>query len=74
MASDTPTAQLPADVPEEEVRLLLAVKLFEEGKASLGRSAKLAGLSRRDFIDELARHRIPVFNYSPEELLEEVSE
>ncbi|MEE8584121.1 MAG: UPF0175 family protein [Acidobacteriota bacterium] len=69
MASSTLTVQLPANVPEEEARLLLAVKLFEEGKASLGRSAQLAGLSRRDFIDELARLKIPVFNYSPDDLV-----
>jgi len=35
--------QLPPDVPIEEARLLLMVKLFETGQLSLGQVAKLAG-------------------------------
>ena len=62
---------LPPNLSEEEVKLLLAVKLYEVGKASLGQAAKLAGFSKRAFIEVLGHHKVPVFNYSPEELRQE---
>jgi predicted HTH domain antitoxin len=63
--------ELPPDLSEDEARLLLAVKLYEVGRASLGQAAKLAGLSKRTFIDALGQHKVPVFNYPPEELRRE---
>lgn len=50
---------------------MLAIKLFEVGKISLGKAAKMAGFSKRAFIEILGRYKIPVFAYSPEELREE---
>jgi len=64
---------LPLDVSEDEGRLLLAIKLYEVGKLTLGQAAKLAGFSKRAFIELLGRYRVPVFAYPPEELHEEVS-
>lgn len=63
---------LPPEVSEEEVRFLLALKLYEIGRLSLGQAAKLAGYSKRTFIELLGKHGIPVVSYSPEELREEV--
>src|SRR5437879_4945370 len=60
--------ELPATLSQEEAKLLLAVKLFEVGKASLGQAAKMAELSKRGFMEILGRYGVPVFNYSPEEL------
>jgi len=62
---------LPSGLSEDEARLLLAVKLYEVGKVSLGQAAKLAGFSKRAFMEILGRYHVPVFNYSPEELREE---
>ena len=63
---------LPAGLSEEEAKILLAVKLYELGKASLGQAAKLAGFSKRAFIEILGRYQVPVFNYSAEELRQEL--
>ena len=63
---------LPPTLSEDEARLLFAIKLFEVGKISLGQAAKLAGFSRRAFMEVLGRYKVPVFNYSPEELREEI--
>lgn len=41
-----------------ELTLLAAVKLFELGRLSSGRAAKLAGLSRIEFLDALERFRV----------------
>jgi len=47
---------------------LLAVKLFETGKLSIGQAAKLAGYSKRTFIELLSKMGIPVINYPDEDL------
>jgi hypothetical protein len=40
---------LPFSLSEDEAKLLLAVKLYEVGKVSLGQAAQLAGFSKRAF-------------------------
>jgi len=72
MSANVLEVELPSNLSEDEARLLLAIKLYEVGKVSLGQAAKLAGFSRRAFIDVLGRHKIPVFDYSPEELKQEI--
>lgn len=59
---------------EEELRFLVAAKLYEMGLVSSGRAAQLAGLGRVEFLHRLAQYRIPVFNYSLEELEREIQE
>ena len=68
------TVELPEGFSADDARLLLATKLFETGKATLGQAAKTAGLSKRDFIDVLGQNKIPIFNYSPDELSEELDQ
>ena len=62
---------LPHTLSESEAKVLLAVKLYEAGKATLGQAARMAGHSKRAFMETLGRHHVPVFNYSAEELREE---
>ena len=68
------TVELPEGFSAEDARLLLAMKLFETGKATLGQASKAAGLSKRAFIEVLGEYKVPVFNYSPEELREELDQ
>ncbi|MBC6424447.1 MAG: UPF0175 family protein [Hormoscilla sp. SP5CHS1] len=63
---------LPLGLSEDEAKLLLAIKLYEVGKISLSKAAKLAGFSKRTFMEILGRYGVPVFAYSPEELREEL--
>ena len=64
--------ELPESLSEEEAKTLLAVKSFEVGKLTLGQAARMADLSKRAFLELLGRHKVPVFNYSPEELRREL--
>ena len=66
------TLELPLDMTKDEAQTLLAVKLYETERVSLGQAAKLAGYSKRTFIEILGRHRVPIFSYSPDELREEL--
>jgi len=63
---------LPLSLSEDEAKLLLGVKLYEMGKVSLGQAAKLSGFSKRAFMEVLGRYRISIFDYSPEELRQEI--
>ena len=62
---------LPTGLSEDEAIVFLAIKLFEVGKASLGQAAKIAGCSKRDFMEILGQYQVPVFNYPPEDLRQE---
>lgn len=63
--------ELPPEVPVEEARLLLTVKLFETGRISMGQAAKMAGYSKRAFMELLGKLGVAVFDYPAEELHEE---
>jgi predicted HTH domain antitoxin len=61
--------------PEEfvqEMRLAAALLCYSEGEVSQSKGAEIAGVSRAEFIDALARHRIPVVQVTSQELMDEV--
>lgn len=64
--------QLPPEVPVEEARLLLMVKLYERGRLSLGQAAKLAGYSKPTFMELLGKLGVAVFDYPAEDLQREI--
>ena len=54
-----------------EVPVLLVLKRFRQGLLSSGKAAQLLGLSRRDFLDLLAKERLPVYDPGDQELANE---
>ena len=60
-----------ADV-EQELKLLLAVKLFEMRRLSLGKAAGLCGLAKLRFMDELARMKVPAINLDDDQIGDEL--
>lgn len=59
---------LPSSLSVDEVKVLLAVKLYEVGKISIGQAAEIAGYLKRAFMEILGRYNVPIFAYSLEEL------
>lgn len=59
------------DILLAECRFLFAIEFFKRKILSIGKAAKLAGLSRWDFLDLLGKRGIPIVDYSQEELEEE---
>jgi len=51
-----------------------AVKLYKEGTFTLGKAAKLANCSQETFIDRLGKLGIPVVDYPPSELSQELKD
>lgn len=72
MSLNTLKIELPFSLAENEAKVFLSLKLYEVGKITLGQAAKMAGFSKQSFIDVLGNYKIPVINYSPEELREEL--
>ena len=54
------------------MRFLLAVKLFELSRLSLGKAAQLCGMHKVHFMDELGRMGIPVINLDDDQILDEL--
>jgi len=59
------------DILSDHVRCLLAMRFYQERILSLGQATRLAGLSRWDFIEYLSANRIPVLDFTQEELAAE---
>lgn len=58
---------LSADLSENDVRLALALGLFQEDRVTLAQAARLCGMERVTFQHQLAVRKIPV-HYGEEEL------
>jgi predicted HTH domain antitoxin len=69
----TLTVDLPLSLDPERARLLLAIRLFEEGDVSLGYAAEMAGYSVRTFIELLGKRGIPVVDYPERDLDQELA-
>lgn len=60
------------DLDDKEVAMILAAKLYESGKLSLGQAADLVGLTKRTFAELLGNYGVSIFNYPPSDLSRDV--
>ena len=51
------------NIKEDELKLLLAIKLLEEGTVSLGKAAEIAGYSEKGFVEVLIHRGVPPIKY-----------
>ena len=56
---------------EEEARYLLALKLYELGKISSGKAAKIAEVSRVAFLLRMGMYRVSPFQMNLDEIIAE---
>lgn len=57
---------------EAELRFLLATKLFEMRRLSLGKAAEFCGMAKLSFMFELGRLKVPVINLSDDQIADEL--
>jgi predicted HTH domain antitoxin len=71
----TITLNMPDSLAMEnrEVAMLLASRLYEQGKASLGQAAEVAGLTKRAFAEILGSYNVSIFNYPASDLSRDVA-
>jgi predicted HTH domain antitoxin len=73
------TVQLNIELPnvvtatEFELKTLLASKLYEKEDLSLGQAAKVAGLSKRAFIEILGHYQVSVFSENEPDLRSDIA-
>ena len=56
------------DLNDREAKMLLASRLYEKGKLTLGQAAELVGLSKRAFMEILGDYDVSIFNHPLSEL------
>jgi len=64
--------KLPEKDKERLLKIELAIALYQRGILSMGKARKLAGMSKWEFIEELARRKIER-HYTVKELEEDIS-
>ena len=60
------------DLDNREVSMLVATKLYEQSKLTLGQAAELVGLSKRTFAELLGTYSISIFNYPASDLSKDI--
>ena len=61
------------DLDNMQVAMLVASRLYELGKLSLGQAAELAGLTKRTFAELLGTYNVSIFNYPASDISTDVA-
>jgi predicted HTH domain antitoxin len=61
------------DKNDNELAMIIAAKLYEDGTLSSGQAAELAGLSKRSFIELLGKYGVSVFSTSIDDLESDIA-
>ena len=64
----TITLNVPEEIDEKEVAMLLASQLYQQGKLTSGQAADLVGMTKREFIETIGQYGVSVFSESVEDL------
>jgi predicted HTH domain antitoxin len=60
------------NIKEDEIKLLLAIKLLEEETVSLGKAAEIAGYTEKAFVEVLVHRGVAPIKYSDLDLDKEI--
>jgi len=61
------------DIDDNDFSMIVASKLYEDGKLSAGQAAKIAGLTKRAFIEMLGKYGVSVFSSSTDDLYSDIA-
>lgn len=62
-----------AGITDFELKMMVASKLFNDGKLSSGEAAEIVGLSKRSFIELLGKYDVSLFSSELNELEEDIA-
>ena len=70
----TLTLEIPdhIDLESHELKTILATRLYEKGKLSLGQASEMVGLSKHSFAELLGKYGVNYFNQSEDDLLDDI--
>ena len=71
----TLTIEIPetVDIDKRRVSMIVASKLYEQGRLSLGQASDVAGLTKRAFIELLSDYGVSIFNFPASDLSKEMT-
>lgn len=61
------------DVDNSDLTMIIASRLYEQGKLSLGQAAEVAGLSKKAFVEILNKYDVSIFNHPSSDLARDVA-
>ena len=61
------------ELDNQEVALLVATRLYEKGRLSLGQAAELVGLTKTRFAEILGNSDVSLFNYPASDLSRDIA-
>lgn len=61
------------EVNNHDLAMIVATKLYEQGKLSLGQAAEVAGLTKRTFAELLGSFDVSIFNYPASDLSRDIA-
>ena len=61
------------EIDNKEALLMIASKMYEQGKLSLGQAADVAGLTKKAFTEILNNYNISIFNYPASDIENDVA-
>jgi predicted HTH domain antitoxin len=62
----------PIDISENDAKLYLAIKLFEEHRVSLEKASEIAEYKLSTFIEILSKKNIPIIDYPVDDLKNDI--
>ena len=61
------------DLRESDFSMIIASKLFEDGKLSAGQAAEMVGLSKRTFIEVVGKFGVSIISSSLSDLYSDIA-
>jgi predicted HTH domain antitoxin len=61
------------DLDNMQIAMLVASRLYEQGKLSLGQAAELAGLTKRAFSELLGAYNVSIINHPASDISRDVA-
>lgn len=69
------TFELPdsIDIPEFDLKMILACQLYQQAKLSSGQAAGMVGISKREFIELMGKYGYSIFSESVTDLRSDIA-
>ncbi len=61
------------EIDDKEVAMLVATRLYEQGKLSLGQAAEVVGLTKGTFAELLGKYNVSIFNHPASDLTRDIA-
>tara|TARA_R110000850_G_scaffold62650_5_gene142342 strand:+ start:809 stop:1024 length:216 start_codon:yes stop_codon:yes gene_type:complete len=64
----TLTLNIPEETNEHELKMIIASVLFDKAVFSSGQAAEFAGISKREFIENVGKYGVSIFGENEDDL------